>query len=97
MTTIEDITRKLRDLPPDALNEVEHFVEGLRPTRLVSINDIILEDAACLRAHVWLKTPDAIHAASALRAGAGLFVSNDPAFRRVPGLPVIILDDLLTP
>lgn len=30
MTTVEDITRKLRELPPDALDEVEHFVETLR-------------------------------------------------------------------
>ncbi|HEX5439570.1 MAG TPA: PIN domain-containing protein [Ktedonobacterales bacterium] len=44
-----------------------------------------------------LKTGDAIHAATALEHGCTLFVTNDATFRRVPGLPVTILADLLTP
>jgi predicted nucleic acid-binding protein len=73
------------------------LLTGARDTRLMPIDGAILEEAARLRAHLRLKTPDAIHAASAARAGASLFVSNDPAFRRVPGLPLVILDDLLSP
>jgi predicted nucleic acid-binding protein len=42
-----------------------------------------------------LKTPDALHAASALQVGCVQFVTNDIGFRNVPGLPVVILDDLL--
>jgi len=40
---------------------------------------------------------DAIHAAIALEHGCTLFVTNDASFRRIPGLPVTILTDLLTP
>ena len=36
---------------------------------------------------------DALHAATALAAGCSLFVTNDTDFRRVPGLPAVILDD----
>jgi predicted nucleic acid-binding protein len=54
----------------------------------------ILEAAAGLRATVGLKTPDAIHAATALQAHATLFVTNDPAFRRVPGLNVAVLAEV---
>ena len=53
------------------------------------------EDAARIRAETGLATPDALHAATALRAGCALFVTNDTDFRRVEGLPVVILDDLV--
>ena len=42
-----------------------------------------------------LKTPDAIHAATALLAGCALFVTNDRGFKRVPGLRLAVLDDVL--
>lgn len=66
-------------------------------TRLLPISRAVIEEAARLRATMGIKTPDAIHAASAIAEGVALFVSNDPVYRRVPGLPVTILDDLLTP
>ena len=53
------------------------------------------EDAARIRAETGLATPDALHAATAIRAGCALFITNDADFRRVPGLPVVVLDDLL--
>lgn len=54
----------------------------------------IIEIAAGLRATTRLKTPDAIHAATALDAGCTLFVTNDPAFRRVPRLNVAVLGEI---
>jgi len=58
----------------------------------------ILERAARLRATTGgLKTPDAIHAATALEVGAAQFLTNDAGFRRVPNLSVTLLDDLLAP
>ena len=53
------------------------------------------EETARLRADTGLKTPDALHAATSLRAGCALFVTNDSDFRRVQGLPVVVFDDLL--
>jgi predicted nucleic acid-binding protein len=55
----------------------------------------VLEVAADLRARHGLKTPDAIHAATALIAGSVQFVTNDMGFRRVPGLPVIVLSEVV--
>ena len=65
--------------------------------QLLPITQQILERAAQLRAAHSLKTPDAIHAATALEHGCTLFVTNDTAFRRVPGLTITVLADLLTP
>jgi len=50
-----------------------------------------------LRATTKLKTPDAIHAATALVASCALIVTNDAGFRNLPGLPVAILSDLISP
>ena len=53
------------------------------------------EDAARIRATTGLATSDALHAATALRAGCTVFITNDTDFRRVDGLPLVVLDDLL--
>ncbi len=63
--------------------------------RLLDASYQVFEDAARLRASTGLKTPDALHAATALRAGCALFITNDTDFRRVEGLPVVVLSDLL--
>jgi len=54
----------------------------------------ILETAASLRAAHRLKTPDAIHAATAIHSGAILFLTNDTDFRKVAGLNVAILGEI---
>jgi len=64
-----------------------------REVQLQPITLSILEAAARLRATVGLKTPDAIHAATALAVNITLFLSNDSDFRRVPGLPVTLLSE----
>jgi predicted nucleic acid-binding protein len=66
-------------------------------TRLLPITHAVLREAAQVRATTKLKTPDALHLATARQAGCGLLVTNDAGFRGVASLPVVILDDLLTP
>jgi predicted nucleic acid-binding protein len=66
-------------------------------TRLVPLTHPILREAARLRATTRLRTPDALHAATAQSVGCVLFVTNDAGFRGVAGLPLVILDDLRTP
>jgi predicted nucleic acid-binding protein len=64
--------------------------------RLLPITPLILRTAAGLRADLSkLRTPDAIHAATADSLGCTLVLTNDAAFRRIPKLPVVVLDDLL--
>ncbi len=63
--------------------------------RLLPIDTAILRAAAELRASTKLKTPDAIHAATALAVGCAQFITNDGAFRRVPGLNVTVLHEII--
>ena len=65
---------------------------------LVPVSTTIAERAAELRASVpGLKTPDAIHAATALVHRADALITNDAVFRSVPGLPVVMLPDWRAP
>jgi predicted nucleic acid-binding protein len=64
--------------------------------RLLPITQPILRQAAHLRATVsGLRTPDALHAATAMLANCTLLLTNDNGFRRIPGSSCVILNDVL--
>jgi predicted nucleic acid-binding protein len=65
--------------------------------RLLPIAQVVLREAARLRATTKLKTPDALHLATAQGVSCALFITNDGDFRGVAGVPLVILDDLLKP
>ena len=62
---------------------------------LIPISRLILDQAARVRAASSLKTPDAIHAATALSAQCTSFLTNDKGFSRVAGLSIQVLDSIL--
>ena len=62
--------------------------------RLVPTTRPLWEATAEIRATLNLRTPDALHAATSIQERCSLFVTNDSIFRRVSGLPVIVLDEL---
>lgn len=61
---------------------------------VVSINATIGEAAAHLRAQYGIRTPDALHLATAIETGCDAFLTNDLALKRVSQIPVLALDDL---
>lgn len=64
---------------------------------LIPVSQPILLDAARLRAdHRRLKTPDSIHAATALIEQPQAFVTSDRDFAPITSLPALMLDDLIT-
>ena len=94
LVVAETLVRPIRD--EDANLETAFRAIFVAPEmQLVPTTRDIWEDTAQLRAETGLKTPDAIHAATALRAGCDLFVTNDTDFRRVQGLQIVVLNDLL--
>ena len=94
LIVIEALVKPLRDGNTEIESQYrELFVSNA--VRLLDASYQVFEDAASIRAETGLKTPDAIHAATAIRAECTLFVTNDTDFRRVQELPIIVLDDLL--
>ena len=66
-----------------------------KPMQLIPINQSILRQAANLRATTNLKSPDAIHAATAISVKCDLLITNDKSFRNLSNLPVVILSEVL--
>lgn len=84
---IRDNNSKLADTYNELLTGSEIF--------LVPVSTEILRAAAKLRANHNLKTPDAIHAATAIASNCDYLVANDNGFRRLTDINVIILADLV--
>lgn len=55
----------------------------------------VADRMARLRASPGLRTPDAIHVATALEWGAQAFLTNDAGLRQAPGIEVLLLSDFL--
>ena len=80
------------------LNLVDTYEQLLLSSvlQLIPIGQAILREAARLRAITpSLRTPDAIHAATALTSGCTQFLTNDRQLRNVTNLPVVVLDEVL--
>ncbi|ARV59913.1 VapC toxin family PIN domain ribonuclease [Nostocales cyanobacterium HT-58-2] len=91
---METLVLPLRNSNSILINAYEQLLISSE-MRLISISQSILRQAANLRATSNLKTPDAIHAATALSISCNQFITNDKGFRNVPGLPVVILSEIL--
>jgi predicted nucleic acid-binding protein len=62
--------------------------------QLMPITRAILREAAQFCAQTNLRTPDTIHAATAIAHGCSIFLTNDNGFRRVSNLPLVVLSDI---
>ena len=96
LTLLETLVKALQTHDPVLESSFRTLLLASREIQLVPLSRTILETAARLRATAGVKTPDALHAATALEARCALFVTNDAGYRRVPGLPLTILHDVLT-
>lgn len=91
----EVLVKPLRDGQPAAAEEYQRLLTTFPNLRLVEVSRTIAEAAARLRATHGLPLPDTIQAATAMAAGATGFISNDPSYKRIAGLEVVMLDDVV--
>lgn len=90
---LESLVKPVRDGDSQTEDIYREVLTGTEEFHLLPITLEVLELAIQLRAEHRLRTPDAIHAATALIAGCIQFLTNDVHFRRVKNLPVIVLGD----
>jgi predicted nucleic acid-binding protein len=74
--------------------QYENVLIKSRDFRLIPIDDTVARKAAELRAKYNLKTPDALHVASAITSGCDALLTNDNGLKRVTEATILILDDL---
>lgn len=91
---LEVLVKPLREKDEALAHEYQDILLHSR-LRLVAVNTLIAQEAARLRAQYRLKTPDAIHIATALVQKADALLTNEPAWKRVKEIPIVVLDDLI--
>ena len=94
LTLMEVLVIPLRNADSSSVSAYEQLLLSTE-LQLVPISQSVLREAARLRAATNLRTPDAIHAATALAATCSLFLTNDYGLRNASELPAVILDEVL--
>lgn len=93
ITLLEVLVKPLRDGRDDLAQKYQDLLIGSRGFSLFPLDRGIAEDGAGIRARYGFRTPDAIQLATAVRHGAGAFLTNDERLRSFDQLDVVVLDD----
>lgn len=94
LAILEVLVKPIGDGNSDLVSRYKDFLLDTEGVYLVPISLEILEQAAYIRARYKVKTPDAIHAATALSVGCNSFLTNDPQFKRIGNLNTEVLSEV---
>ena len=94
LALLETLVMPIRQTNKALINRYETLLTASE-INLIPITRSILKSAANIRATANIKTPDAIHAATAIDAECTIFLTNDKGFLRIPELQTVILQDVL--
>ncbi|NET17773.1 MAG: PIN domain-containing protein [Okeania sp. SIO1H6] len=95
LTLMESLVVPIRNSNAFLIDAYERLLRSTQ-IQLIPISQTILIEAARLRATTLsLRTPDAIHAATAIAADCTQFLTKDRQLRAVTDLPIVILDEVL--
>jgi predicted nucleic acid-binding protein len=95
ITMTELLVQPYRDSNRDLVNQFYGLLTTYPNLQWVAPDLEIADLAAQLRALHQLRTPDALHAATAVRAHATGFVTNDVVFERVEAFETLLFDKLI--
>lgn len=90
LSRLECRSKPLRAGDVATLAQFDVFFAGVE-LLLLEVSAAIVERATDLRARYNLKTPDALHYATAVEAGAAVFLTGDQALLRCSEVPVEVL------
>jgi predicted nucleic acid-binding protein len=94
ITLTETLAKPLREKADDLVAAYRAMLGETPGVLLQPVDSATADRAAGLRARYNLKTPDALHVATAIEAGCDAFLTNDRDLRRVTEIRVLVLDDL---
>lgn len=95
ITLLEVLVHPLRDGNKKLADKYKAILLSSNSLRTLEISHEISERAALLRAKYGLRTPDALQLSTAIFSKVDLFLTNDPALKKVKEVKVVVLDDYL--
>lgn len=95
VTMTELLVKPMRELNKREVDAIQELLSAFPNLQWIMTDLEVAITAASIRAEYRLATADALQAATAVRAGATGFISNDPVFRRVPDFETLLFDELL--
>lgn len=90
----ECLTKPLKENDLPLVNAYNSLFENTYGLTVVAVDLEIARRSAVLRAKYGLKTPDALHVATALETGCQAFLTNDMGLKRVSEIRILVLDEL---
>lgn len=94
ITLTEALTKPIKTDDLALINMYRELLTNTDAIQMVSITPAIADKGAQLRAKYNLRTPDALHVATAIESGCEAFLTNDLGIKRVTELRILILDEL---
>lgn len=95
ITLVEVLTQPLRKSKMEIVEKYRQFLLNSGNFITYSIDPIIAEKSAGLRAQYGIKTPDAIQLAVGIENNGTLFVTNDSDLKKIKEIEVIVLEEYL--
>jgi predicted nucleic acid-binding protein len=95
ITMTELLVQPYRDRNRQKADEIYGLLSTFPNLTWISPSLEIADTAARIRAEHGLRTPDALQAATAIRGGATALITNDATFRRLAGIQIMVLNDLV--
>jgi predicted nucleic acid-binding protein len=96
LTLAELLIKPCRDQNLEQQARYKKVIANRKNFFIVPVLRDLLIDAAAIRARTRLKLPDAIHAATALRANCTTLLTNDSQIKKLTDIPVVLLSEVIT-
>lgn len=97
LTLAELLVKPYRDQDEAQQARYKKAISNRKNFFIVPVLRDLLIDAAAVRAATQLKLPDAIHAATALRANCTTFLTNDRQLKKLTDIPIVLLAEVILP
>lgn len=95
VTLTEVLTQPLRKFRMDIVDKYRKFLLNSSSFIVYSIDTIIAEKAAGLRAQYGIRTPDALQIAVGIENNGSLFITNDKNLKNIKEIEVLVIGDYL--
>lgn len=97
ITLAETLVKPIQLNDATTIQTFRNLLLNSKNIELIEVTTQIAVQSAHLRARYRLRTPDAIHIATAIHGNCDAFLTNDSALKRVTEIGILLLDDLELP